>query len=76
MAAEALGVLMAAEAERHMAEAQPHIVVEVAAHTAIVKIRAFHKRPASQQRGGPFVFFLSDTDSKASAQLSLLSRVQ
>jgi hypothetical protein len=68
MAAEAVGVLMAAVAARHM-------VVEVAVHTAIVKISAFQERPAPPQRGGPFAFFLSEADPEASAQLSLRSRV-
>ena len=77
MAAEAVGVLMAVVAVGVLmaAVAARHIVGEVAVHTAIVKISAFHERPAPHQRGGPFAFFLSEADPKASAQLSLRSRV-
>jgi len=56
-----------------MAVAARHMVVEVAVHTAIVKISAFHNGPPLPNEAG--LFFLSPADLKASPQLSLRSRV-
>jgi hypothetical protein len=74
MAEEQAGVLMAeAAVEVLMAVVARHMVVEVAVHTAIVKISAFHKGPPLRNEAG--LFFLSPADRKASPQLSLRSRV-
>jgi hypothetical protein len=75
MAEEQVEVLMAAAAavEVLMAVAARHMVVEVAVHTAIVKISAFHNGPPLSNEAG--LFSLSPADRKASPQLSLRSRV-
>lgn len=75
MAAEAVGVLMAAVEERHtVVEVAVHTVVEAAVHTAIVKISALHKGPPLTNEVG-LLLSSSQADPKVSAQLSLLSRV-
>jgi hypothetical protein len=75
MAAEAVGLLVAAEAaERHMAVGERHVEVAVAVHTAIVNISAFQKDPPVTNEAGLFCFCLPSR-SKKPVHNSLFFRV-
>jgi hypothetical protein len=74
-AAAAAALLMPAAALPMAAVAARHMVVGVAVPTVIDRISASEEGPARYQRGGPFSFFVSPEDRKASPQLSLRSRV-
>ena len=74
MAAQALGLLMAAVVELLMAVAARHTVVEVAVHTAIVKIGAIQKGPPLANGTG--LLLSSPAHPGATAQLSFRTRVK